>query len=52
MAKTREQMLQEQLGALTFQNAILAADLEAARERIKALESAQSDAKTDANRSN
>ncbi len=40
MARTREQVLQEQLGALAFQNAILLADLEAAQERLKAIEAA------------
>jgi len=38
MARTREQVIQEQLGAMAMQLSILSADLEAANERIKALE--------------
>lgn len=38
MARTREQVIQEQLGAMAMQLAILSADLEQAHERIKALE--------------
>jgi len=38
MARTREQVIQEQLGAMAMQLAILSADLEQAQERIKALE--------------
>lgn len=37
MAKTREQVLQEQLGLMAFNIAILTADLDAAREEIAAL---------------
>jgi len=37
MAKTREQVIQEQLGAMAFQIAVLVADLDAAHERITAL---------------
>lgn len=38
MARTVEQIIQEQLGAMVLQSARLIADLEAARERIAALE--------------
>ena len=38
MAKSREQVLQETLGAMAFQLAILTADLAAAQERVAALE--------------
>lgn len=44
MARTREQVLQEQLGALAFQNAILLADLEAAQERLRDSEAAKAKA--------
>lgn len=37
MARTREQVIQEQLGAMAFQIAILMADLEAARAETAAL---------------
>lgn len=37
MARTREQVLQEQLGAMAFQIALLTADLEAAKEQVKTL---------------
>ena len=41
MAKSREQMIQEQLGAMAFQIAVLAADNEALREENEALKAAQ-----------
>lgn len=37
MARTREQVIQESLGALAFQLAVVMADLEAAREELAAL---------------
>ena len=38
MAKSREQVLQDQLGAMAFQLAILTADLAAAQEQVVALQ--------------
>ena len=37
MAKSKEQVIQDQLGAMMFQIAVLVADLDAAREEIATL---------------
>lgn len=41
MARSREQVIQDQLGAMALQLAVLTADLEAAREELAALKDAK-----------
>ena len=43
MAKSREQVLQETLGAMAFQLAIVTADLAAAQEQVAKLRAATAD---------
>lgn len=45
MARTLEQIVQEQLGAVMLQNARLLSELEAAQERLKGLDAEAAKAK-------